>query len=62
MKKASEAEESVLEQLVTNNGFLEKASATFHSTAGDVVKGILEGASKFRQILKVFQNILLLKE
>lgn len=52
-------EDSTLELLITDPEFLKKVNATFDSTAGDVINGVLEGASKFRQVLKVFQNILL---
>ena len=60
LSQHSEIEEPVLEKLVENSDFLGKMSAGFNSAADDVVKGILEGASKFRQIVKVFRNILLL--
>ncbi|CAB4017334.1 serine threonine- kinase 36-like, partial [Paramuricea clavata] len=59
-QQGGEIEDPVLERLVESSDFLGKMSAGFHSAADEVVKGILEGASKFRQILKVFRNILLL--
>ena len=59
-QQGEEIEDPVLERVVQNSDFLGKMSVGFHSAADEVVKGILEGASKFRQILKVFRNILLL--
>ena len=59
-QQGGEIEDPVLERLVESSDFLGKMSAGFYSAAEEVIKGILEGASKFRQILKVFRNILLL--
>jgi 2-hydroxy-3-keto-5-methylthiopentenyl-1-phosphate phosphatase len=59
-QQGEEIEDPVLERLVENSEYLGKMSAGFHSAADEVVKAILEGASKFRQIVKVFRNILLL--
>ena len=59
-QQGEEIEDPILERVVENSDFLGKMSAGFHSAADEVVKGILEGASKFRQILKVFRNMLLL--
>ena len=58
--EGAEINDPVLERLVENSEFLRKMSSGFHSAADEVVKGVLEGASKFRQIVKVFRNILLL--
>lgn len=59
-QQGGEIEDPVLERIVENSDILGKLSAGFHSAADEVLKGILEGASKFRQILKLFRNILLL--
>ncbi|XP_028395841.1 serine/threonine-protein kinase 36-like [Dendronephthya gigantea] len=47
-----------LERLAENSEFLGKMAAGFRSAEDEVLKGILEGASKFRQIIKLFGNIL----
>ena len=59
-QEGEEIEDSVLERLVENSDYLAKMSSGFDNAADEVLKGILEGASKFRQILKVFRNVLLL--
>ena len=54
-------DEGILERLAGNPALLEKMNASFQSNTADVLKGILEGASKYRQVLKVCHNILLLQ-
>ena len=49
-----------LERLVEDSEFLGKMAAGFRSAGEEVLKGILEGASKIRQIIRLFRNILLL--
>jgi hypothetical protein len=59
-QNGEEIEDPVLERLVESSDYLGKMSAGFNGSADEVLKGILEGASKFRHILKVFRNVLLL--
>lgn len=57
---SGEKNSSLLEKLLEDDKLLVKFKTDFDNAASDVTKGVLEGASRFRQILKVFRNILLL--
>ena len=49
---------SITEKLMTDTAFISKVQDGLEAVAGQVLDGLLEGASRLRQILRVLRSLL----
>ena len=48
----------ITEKLMTDSAFISKVQSALETVAGQVLDGLLEGASRLRQILRVLRSLL----
>ena len=48
----------ITEKLMTDSAFISKVQDALETVAGQVLDGLLEGASRLRQILRVLRSLL----
>jgi len=48
----------ITEKLMTDSAFISKVQSALEAVAGQVLDGLLEGASRLRQILRVLRSLL----
>jgi len=48
----------IIEKLMTDSAFISKMQSALEAVAGQVLDGLLEGASRLRQILRVLRSLL----
>ena len=48
----------ISEKLMTDSAFIHKVQSALEAVAGQVLDGLLEGASRLRQILRVLRSLL----
>ena len=57
-KTPGQQESSISEKLMTDAAFICKVQDGLEAVAGQVLDGLLEGASRLRQILRVLRSLL----
>ena len=57
-KEPSSEDARITEKLMTDSAFISKVQSALESVAGLVLDGLLEGASRLRQILRVLRSLL----
>ena len=58
-QKGSPSEDArIPEKLMTDSAFISKVQSALEAVAGQVLDGLLEGASRLRQILRVLRSLL----
>ena len=55
---AQTQDSSITEKLMTDAAFISKVQSALEAVAGEVLDGLLEGASRLRQILRVLRSLL----
>lgn len=58
-KDSSEEDGRIPEKLMTDAAFISKVQSSLETVAVQVLDGLLEGASRFRQILRVLRSLLM---
>ena len=58
-KDSSEEDDRIPEKLMTDTAFISKVQSSLETVAVQVLDGLLEGASRFRQILRVLRSLLM---
>ena len=58
-KDSSEEDDRIPEKLMTDVAFISKVQSSLETVAVQVLDGLLEGASRFRQILRVLRSLLM---
>ena len=58
-KGSSEEDDTIPEKLMTDAAFINKVQSSLETVAVQVLDGLLEGASRFRQILRVLRSLLM---
>lgn len=58
-KDSSEEDDRIPEKLMTDAAFISKVQSSLETVAVQVLHGLLEGASRFRQILRVLRSLLM---
>lgn len=58
-KDSSEEDDRIPEKLMTDSAFISKVQSSLETVAVQVLDGLLEGASRFRQILRVLRSLLM---
>lgn len=58
-KDNSEEDDRIPEKLMTDAAFISKVQSSLETVAVQVLDGLLEGASRFRQILRVLRSLLM---
>ncbi|RMX51397.1 hypothetical protein pdam_00020807 [Pocillopora damicornis] len=58
-KDSSEEDDRIPEKLMTDAAFISKVQSSLETVAVQVLDGLLEGASRFRQILRVLRSLLM---
>ena len=58
-KDSSEEDDRIPEKLMTDSAFISKVQSSLETAAVQVLDGLLEGASRFRQILRVLRSLLM---
>ncbi|XP_022798774.1 serine/threonine-protein kinase 36-like [Stylophora pistillata] len=58
-KDSSEEDDKIPEKLMTDSAFIDKVQSSLETVAVQVLDGLLEGASRFRQILRVLRSLLI---
>lgn len=58
-KGSSEEDDTIPEKLMTDAAFISKVQSSLETVAVQVLDGLLEGASRFRQILRVLRSLLM---
>ena len=58
-KDSSEEDGRIPEKLMTDAAFISKVQSSLETVAVQVLDGLLEGASRFRQILRVLRSLLI---
>ena len=58
-KDSSEEDDRIPEKLMTDAAFISKVQSSLETVAVQVLDGLLEGASRFRQILRVLRSLLI---
>lgn len=58
-KDGSEEDDRIPEKLMTDAAFINKVQSSLETVAVQVLDGLLEGASRFRQILRVLRSLLM---
>ena len=48
----------ITQKLMTDSAFISKVQSALEAVAGQVLDGLLEGASRLRQILRVLRSLL----
>lgn len=58
-KDSSEEDDRIPEKLMTDSAFISKVQSSLETVAVQILDGLLEGASRFRQILRVLRSLLM---
>ena len=58
-KDSSEEDDRIPEKLMIDAAFISKVQSSLETVAVQVLDGLLEGASRFRQILRVLRSLLM---
>ena len=58
-KDSSEEDDRIPEKLMTDAAFINKVQSSLETVAVQVLDGLLEGGSRFRQILRVLRSLLM---
>lgn len=58
-KDSSEEDDRIPEKLMTDVAFISKVQSSLETVAVQILDGLLEGASRFRQILRVLRSLLM---